>query len=161
MSQDAGGRCHYPIIVPPGIVERMTTDLLESAADLRATALRRITVLVGAYLALSVLTLVAIILMRDDAAIVTDAVWVRGTIVVGSAALMFAFALRAMAGSRMGWIRVRLISAIMLVAIAVIISLPGLFPIWMRLEQAACGVILLFVVITANGRHLRSAFAKK
>jgi hypothetical protein len=49
----------------------------------------------------------------------------------------------------------------MLVAIAVIISLPGLFPIWMRLEQAACGVILLFVVITANGRHLRSAFAKK
>jgi hypothetical protein len=47
----------------------------------------------------------------------------------------------------------------MVAAVAVIVPLPNLLPLWMRIEQGACGLLLLGVVVTVNGRHLRSLFA--
>jgi hypothetical protein len=47
----------------------------------------------------------------------------------------------------------------MTVAIAVIVALPGLIPLWMKVEQSVCGLLLLGVVVTVNGRHVRSLFA--
>jgi len=122
-------------------------------------ALRSVAALVGSYLGLSVLTLIAIIVFRNNPAIVNIAVWIRGSIVVASAVLMFVFAVRASAGAPRAFLRVRLISAIMLVAIVVIIALPGTFPLWIKLEQAVCGLLLLFVVILVNGKRLRAYFA--
>jgi hypothetical protein len=49
----------------------------------------------------------------------------------------------------------------MVAAIAVIIALPGTFPLWMKIEQGVCGLILLGVVVIVNGRRLRSLFAAK
>jgi hypothetical protein len=121
-------------------------------------ALRSVTALVGTYLGVSVLTLIAIIVFRNDPAVVNIAVWIRGSIVVASATLMFVFAVRASGGAPRAFLRVRLISAIMLVAIVVIIALPGTFPLWMKLEQAVCGLLLLFVVFLVNGRRLRAFF---
>lgn len=126
-----------------------------------ATALRAVLTLVGCYLGLSVLTLGAAVVLRHHASIVTDAVWIRGTIVLASALLMTAFAARTARGSRRAYLRLRIASALMVVAIAVIVSLPGLFPVWMRIEQGVCGLLLLGVVVIANGRRLRSAFAKE
>jgi hypothetical protein len=123
-----------------------------------AGALRSVQLLTAAYLMLSVLTLVAIIALRNHTAIVNDAVWVRGTIVVASSLLTFAFARRAARGSRKGFLRLRLVSGIMLVAIVVIIALPGTFPVWLKCEQAVCGLLLLGVALLVNGRHLRSVF---
>ena len=45
------------------------------------------------------------------------------------------------------------------VAIAAIIALPGTFPLWMKIEQGACGLLLASVVVTVNGSRLRSLFA--
>lgn len=123
------------------------------------TALGGVKLLLAGYLAISLLTFVAIVLLRGDASAVNDAVWVRGTIVLGSALLMSAFAVRAARGSRAAYRRLRLTSAAMVVAIAVIISLPGLFPLWMRIEQGICGLVLLAVVVLVNGRRVRSSFA--
>jgi hypothetical protein len=134
------------------------TTLLEQQPR---TALRAVLTLVSGYLGLSALTLVAALLLRHHASIVTDAVWIRGTIVLASALLMTALATRTARGSRRAYLRLRLASAGMVVAIAVIISLPGLFPVWMRIEQGVCGLLLLGVVVIANGRRLRSAFATK
>ncbi|WP_433445431.1 hypothetical protein [Nonomuraea sp. CA-141351] len=117
--------------------------------------------LAGGYLGISVLTLVAVVLLRDDPSVVNDAVWVRGTIVVVSALMTFAFAVGTSRGSRRAYLRLRIISAVMVVAIVVIIALPGLFPVWMKIEQGVCGLVLLGVVAIANGRHLRSLFATK
>jgi hypothetical protein len=58
------------------------------------TTFRSVKLLVGCYLGISVLTLVAIILLRNNTAIVTPAVWIRGTIVVASALLTTSFAAR-------------------------------------------------------------------
>jgi hypothetical protein len=46
----------------------------------------------------------------------------------------------------------------MLVAIVVIIALPGTFPLWLKGEQAVCGLLLLGVALLVNGKHLRSVF---
>jgi hypothetical protein len=101
---------------------------------------------------------VAIASLRNDAAAVNSAVWTRGTIVVISALLTFAFTIRAARGSRRAYLRLRIVSAVMVVAIAVIVALPGTFPLWMKLEQAVCGLVLIAVAAVANGRHLRSVF---
>ncbi|TCN43965.1 hypothetical protein EV644_101900 [Kribbella orskensis] len=47
----------------------------------------------------------------------------------------------------------------MVVAIVVIVAIPGMFPVWMKVDQAVCGVVLLGVVLVVNGKHLRAAFA--
>jgi hypothetical protein len=121
--------------------------------------LRRINLFVRCYLALSVLTLAAIALLRDDPVLVTTAVWVRATIVVASAALMAVFAARTARGSRGAYRRLRIVSAVMLVAIVVIIALPGDFPLWLKIEQGVCGLLLAGVVLVANRPHVRSRFA--
>jgi hypothetical protein len=58
------------------------------------STLRTITALVGTYLALSVVTLVAMVVLRNDPTIVTTAVWIRGSLVTASAVLLFIFARR-------------------------------------------------------------------
>ncbi|MFE0020904.1 hypothetical protein [Amycolatopsis sp. NPDC059021] len=125
------------------------------------SALRTVKTLVGLYTALSLLTLVAIILLRNRADLVTDAVWIRGTIVAVTALLMFSFAIRTGQGRSRAFLRLRLVSGIMLVAIVVIIALPGAFPTWMKIEQGVCGLLLLGVVFLVNGPRLRSVFSGK
>ena len=110
-------------------------------------AMRTTRILVGTYLTLSVLTLVAVFLMRHHAGLVNPAVWVRTCIVAASAALMMSFVVRN--AKR----RLRLVSTIMLVAIAVILAVPGDFPLWLKIEQAICGLLLVGVVVKAWRRE--------
>ncbi len=117
--------------------------------------------LVSGYVGISALALVAIVLLRNNAAAVNSAVWTRGTIVAISAFLTFAFTVRAARGSRRAYLRLRIISAVMLVAIAVIIALPGTFPVWMKVEQGVSGLVLIGVTTVVNGKHLRARFAAK
>jgi hypothetical protein len=124
-----------------------------------AGAVRTIRRLVLAYLAVSVAALVAIVLMRDDAAEVNSAVWTRGIIVVVTAALMLLFATRAAQGSGGAYRRLRIISIITVVAIAAIIAAPGTFPVWMKIEQGLCGLIMAGVAVLANGPRLRALSA--
>lgn len=124
-------------------------------------ALRSTQLLVGCYAGLSVLTLIAIILLRNHPDLVTDAVWVRTTIVVATSLLMTSFAARTARGHSRSYLRLRLASGVMVLAIAVIVALPGAFPVWLKVEQAMCGVLLLLVVVIVNGKRIRSAFASK
>lgn len=124
-----------------------------------APVFRGATALVGCYLALSVLTLAAVVVLRDDVALVNAAVWTRCAIVVATAVPMFAFARRAAHGSRTGYRRVRIMSAVMVVAIACVIAIPGPFPLWVEIEQGVCGLLLAGVVVIVNGRRSRSLFA--
>jgi hypothetical protein len=144
-------------------METMTTPTLApEARELPGglKELRRVRLLVGTYLGLSVLTLFAIVLLRNTAAVTTP-VWVRGSIVVASALLTNLFAAQMARGSRAGYLRVRLISAIMLAAIVVVIALPGTFPLWLKVEQGICGALLLGVATLLNGKQLRRRFAAK
>lgn len=121
-------------------------------------AFRWMKVLAGGYLGLSVLTLVVAFVLRDNADEVNPTVWVRGTIVVASAVLTLRFLVSAARGARRSYLRLRIISLVMPVAIAVIIALPGLIPPWMKIEQAMCGVLLLGVALIANRDQVRVLF---
>jgi hypothetical protein len=120
--------------------------------------MRTINVLTRCYLALSVLTVVAIAVLRNDEALVNTAVWVRATIVAVSAALLALFAAKATRGSRGAYRRLRIVSAVMLVAVVVIVAIPGDFPVWLKVEQAVCGVFLAGIVLIANSARVRSLF---
>lgn len=122
-------------------------------------AFRNIKRLVTGYLAIGVLALAAIVLLRNNAAEVNSAVWTRSVIVVITAVLLLAFTVRAARGSRGAYRRLRIVSIITPVAIAVIIAVPGGFPLWMKIEQGVCGLVMIGVALIVNGRHLRSLFA--
>ena len=92
------------------------------------TAFRSMKLLAGGYLAISVLALMAIVVLRGDHAAVNAAVWTRGTIVAASALLTYALTARAARGSRRAYLRLRIITAVMVAAIAVIIALPRHLP---------------------------------
>ncbi|WP_426509875.1 hypothetical protein ACPPVO_03615 [Dactylosporangium sp. McL0621] len=98
--------------------------------------------LTALYLILSLATLGVAYLLRHHANLVTDAVWVRGTIVVASAAVCNILAARGDVR------RLRIIAIVMTVAITVIVAVPGLFPVWMKLEQVVCGLLLIGVILT-------------
>ena len=124
-----------------------------------AEAFRTIRRLLLAYLAVSVAALVAIVVMRDDAAEVNSAVWTRASIVAVTAALMLLFAARAAEGSRGAYRRLRIISIITVVVIAVIIACPGRSRCWLKVEQGVCGLIMAGVAVLANRPALRALFA--
>jgi hypothetical protein len=124
-------------------------------------AFRTLRRLLGVYLALGVATLAVAGLLRHHPAVVGSAVWTRSTIVVATGALLFAFVARAERGSRPAYRRLRIISAATVVAIVVIVAVPGMFPVWLRVEQSAAGLVMLGVAAIANGPRLRAAFAPR
>ncbi|MCX3060283.1 hypothetical protein [Streptomyces beihaiensis] len=138
--------------------EPTTTEPSTATAGTTATVLRPVRRLVAWYLVLSLATLVAVVLLRHDSAVVDPAVWTRTVIVVASAVLTHLFAVRAAHGSRGAYRRLRVVTAVMTVAIAVIVALPGAFPLWLRIEQSVCGVLLLVAVVIANSRDVRAVF---
>ena len=117
--------------------------------------------LVVTYLTISALTVVAIAIMRNNAAQVNPAVWTHGIIVAASAVLTYVFTVRASAGASRPYLRLRIISIVMPAAMVVIIALPGTFPLWMKIEQGVCGLLLIGVAVRVNGKHLRSSFAAR
>jgi hypothetical protein len=142
----------------------MTTQNRPTAAraTLDAThgsTFRTVKALVATYFGVSVATVVAVVLLAGDAAMVNQTVWTRTIIVLLSSALMFSMVVRAAKGVRRSFLRLRLTSGAMTIAIVVLISLPGLLPLWIKLEQGFCGLLLLGVVALVNGKALRSAFA--
>lgn len=116
--------------------------------------MRNVVWLVRGYVAVSLVTLVAMIALRHDASAVTTAVWIRGGIVAAASLLTLFFAVRAARGDKRMRTRLRVVTAGMLVAIVVIVSLPGAFPVWFRLEQGLCGLLLLAVVVQVNRRSV-------
>ncbi|MEU4821437.1 hypothetical protein AB0H37_06155 [Actinomadura sp. NPDC023710] len=119
---------------------------------------RKVRFLVGCYVALSVLTVVGIGVLSGRGDDPGDAVWARAVIVVLSSLLTLRFTVRAARGGRRDYLRLRIASAVMLVAIVVIVSLPGAFPVWLRVEQGVCGLLLFGVVVLVNGGRTRALF---
>jgi hypothetical protein len=114
--------------------------------------MRNLVWLVGGYAAVSALTLAAVVVFRHDPALVTSGVWARGSIVAAGSLITLFLAVRADRGDLRMLRRLRIVTAVMLAAIVVVVALPGAFPVWFRLEQGICGLLLLPVVVRLNRR---------
>lgn len=140
----------------------MTETNLPSAPDLataRRTALRPVVVLLGCFVPLSA-GLLAFVAVLAVAGIGVDlAIWIRGAFVLASAVVLLLLGVAAARGSRGALVRLRIIAPIVLVAIVVIVSIPGLLPDWARVEQVVCGALVLPVAIIAQLPGTRALFA--
>ncbi|MGW2254239.1 hypothetical protein ACWCXH_29210 [Kitasatospora sp. NPDC001660] len=135
----------------------MTSTDLNHPETLRA--FRTIRRLLGAYLGISLVTMAAIVALAGHPDLVNVAVWIRGSAVAASSVITLVLAVKAARGSTGAFRRLRIISTAMLVAVVVIVAMPGTFPFWMKIEQTLCGALLLGVAVILNGRHLRTLFA--
>lgn len=123
-------------------------------------AFQSIMVLVACYVGLGLLGFGATVLLRDHPQLVNTAVWVRGSIVLATSALMYRFAAMAARGKRSAFLRLRIASITIPLAIAVIIALPDPFPVWMKVQQGLCALVIAGVAALANRRFLREYFAR-
>jgi hypothetical protein len=88
-------------------------------------------------------------------------VWVRGGIVTAIGAILKVLAGRAYAGSRGAYLRMRLMTTIAPVAVAVIVALPhDGFPAWMKAEQVLVGLLLAAAAVALYRSAVRRAYGK-
>ena len=131
------------------------TTLTTAQASL-TTAFTKIKLLVGGYLAVNTAALAVIIADHTK----DTSVWVHGIIVAASAVALFAITRRAAKGSSNAFLRLRIVSAVLVAAIAVTVAIPGSFPLWMKAEQTLGGLLLIAVTAIANSRTIRTHFTK-
>ena len=142
----------------------MTETTTSTAAVLdtaRRAALRPALILLGCFLALSAALLGFLVVLAAGGIGADIAIWIRGSFVLASSVLLLVFGVSASRGSRGALLRLRIIAPIVLVAIVVIVSIPGFLPDWVRLEQAVCGALLLPVAIIVNLSRTRALFPAK
>jgi hypothetical protein len=136
--------------------QTITTEHATSSQPGTTGAFRTIKLLTAGYLGAGVLAVATAVLMHSDSSVLT-----QGIVVAASAVGAFIVAGRAARGSRGAYRRLRILSVVVVAAIAVKIALPGVFPLWLKAELGVAGLFMLGVAVLANGSHLRSLFAAK
>ncbi|RFA09684.1 hypothetical protein B7R54_11005 [Subtercola boreus] len=87
-------------------------------------------------------------------------VWFRGLVVLGITTTLFYFAWRARAGYYWAYSRLRLFSRIFPIVTLVIAAIPGLYPLWMIVEQILFSLVLFGISEYLSTDHMRQAFVK-
>jgi hypothetical protein len=88
------------------------------------------------------------------------AIWIRCSLVLASSIVLLLLAVVAVRGSRPAWLRLRIISPIVVAAVVVVVSIPGFLPDWVRVEQGVCGALVLGVAILVNLPRARALFPR-
>lgn len=128
-----------------------------SATQANQPTLRKLKAFALMYVCVNAAAFAAIIALRHKTGQVNDTVWIRGTILFATSLLLFAFTNHITRGSRKALLRVRIIATILLASVIVLLVVGHqLLPLWMKLEQAVCGLLLLGIVILVNGKPIRS-----
>ena len=126
----------------------------------RRARLRPVVVLGGAYVAVS-LAMELVLVVQSVAGVAVDgAVWGRCSAVLASSIVLLLLAVGAARGSRPAWNRMRIISVVVVLAVVVIVSIPGFLPGWVRIEQGVCGALVLPVAVLANLPRTRALFPR-
>jgi hypothetical protein len=123
------------------------------------TVFRPVLILVIAFAAVSFAMIAALVVLAASGNQIDSAVWIRCSLVLASSVLLVVFASRAARGARDAWVRLRIISPIVVAAIIVIVSIPGFLPDWVRLEQALCGLLVLPAAILVNLPRAKTSFS--
>lgn len=118
-----------------------------------------IRILLATYLAATVATIGVLAARRADTAFASDEAWGHAVVVLAFAVLLVPAGSRAAAGSRGAYRRLLVVSVVIPLVSIVLVALPHLLPPWMRIEQAAYGVLLLTVACLAASGPVRRSLA--
>jgi hypothetical protein len=89
------------------------------------------------------------------------AVWFRSVAVLGITITLFYFTWRAARGFYWAYSRLRLFSKIFPIVTLVIATIPGLYPLWMTVEQVIFSFLLIGVGDLLTTDHMRDAFPRR
>lgn len=117
-----------------------------------------IAALVGGYIAISLGAVIALYIMRSDAQFATKEAWVHGIIIAITAIVMGILTRLAAKGNAKSYLRLRITTIILFIAIIVTTAIPNDFPLWMKGEQVVSGLLLLGVIILLNHSKTRNSF---
>jgi len=112
-----------------------------------------IRLLVGGYVAISFGAIVALIALHYHPAQASQEAWVHGIIVAAMSLLMTRFAMGTIQGKDRMLLRLRITSTIMIIAIAITSAIPGDFPVWMKIEQSVCGLLLIALAFVLSRKN--------
>ena len=127
----------------------------------RPSIFRPVLVLLSGFLLVSVAMEAVLIVETLNGNAMDIAIWIRCSLVLGSSIVLLLLARFAALGSRPAWRRLSIIAPIVVVAVIVIVSIPGFLPDWVRVEQAVCGLLVLPVAILLNLPRTRAHFARR
>ncbi len=91
---------------------------------------------------------------------VTWAVWFRSVAVLGITLTLLYFAWRASLGYYWAYSRLRLFSRIFPIVTLVIATIPGLYPLWMTIEQIVFSLLMIGIGDILTTDHMRAAFPR-
>jgi hypothetical protein len=116
----------------------------------RLSRFRPVLVLLAAFALVSVAMEAVLVVQSVGGASVDGGTWTRCSLVLASSVVLVLLAVGAVRGSRPAYRRLRIISPIVVVAVIVVVSIPGFLPDWVRVEQGVCGALVLPVAILLN-----------
>ncbi|WP_433512127.1 hypothetical protein ACQP2T_51560 [Nonomuraea sp. CA-143628] len=117
-------------------------------------------ILVAAYGALSVAVLITVAILATTGHAVTSFMWGRSAGVLASAAVTYWLTGLAARGARGAFLRVRIISIVMPLAIIGVDLIPDVTTAWFAMMQATCALAIAAVAFIVNGSRLRAAFPR-
>ncbi|MEU7859579.1 hypothetical protein [Nonomuraea sp. NPDC049141] len=115
---------------------------------------------VAAYGALSVAVLIVVVVLSVLGREVTSFMWGRTGGMFASAVVTYWLTVLASRGAQWAYVRVRIISVIVPIAIVAIDGIPGALPLWFVAMQVAGALALVPAAFIVNRSELRAAFPK-
>ncbi|WP_186382476.1 hypothetical protein [Amycolatopsis rhizosphaerae] len=115
---------------------------------------------VAVYGAMSVAVLVVVVVLSVRGSEVTSFMWGRTGGMLAGAAVTYWLTVLASRGARWAYVRVRIISVVVPIAVIAIDSVPGALPVWFVAMQIAGALTLVPAAFAVNRSDLRAAFAK-
>jgi hypothetical protein len=106
-------------------------------------------------------SIVTAIVLTASGQSVDWAVWFRSVAVLAITITLFYFAWRAARGFYWAYSRLRLFSKIFPIVTLVIATIPGLYPLWMTVEQIIFSFLLIGVGDLLTTDHMREAFPRR
>ncbi len=91
---------------------------------------------------------------------VTWAVWFRSIAVLGITLTLLYFAWRAALGYYWAYSRLRLFSRIFPIVTLVVATIPGLYPLWMTIEQIVFSLLMIGIGDILTTDHMRETFPR-
>ncbi|MEO3873610.1 hypothetical protein ABGB18_32770 [Nonomuraea sp. B12E4] len=90
----------------------------------------------------------------------TDFMWGRAAGLFASAAVTYWMIVLASQGKRWAYLRVRVITILVPVALIAMDLIPGILPPWFVVAQNASALVIGAAAVIVNGARLRAAFPK-